>query len=65
MSNLAHLGGMMFGFVYMKTQFGARKTAGFDLDLRAEMEGIQTAARAEEIQGLPEEARVRRRPWVN
>jgi len=33
-SNLAHLGGMLFGFVYMKTQFGARKrvTAGFDWD---------------------------------
>jgi membrane associated rhomboid family serine protease len=32
-SNLAHLGGMLFGFVYMKTQFGARKSGGFDLDL--------------------------------
>lgn len=25
-SNLAHLGGMLFGFIYMKTQFGARRT---------------------------------------
>jgi membrane associated rhomboid family serine protease len=32
-SNLAHLGGMLFGFVYMKTQFGARKSGGFDFDL--------------------------------
>jgi len=24
-SNLAHLGGMIFGFVYIKTQFGARR----------------------------------------
>jgi membrane associated rhomboid family serine protease len=31
-SNLAHLGGMLFGFVYMKTQFGARKSGGFDFD---------------------------------
>jgi membrane associated rhomboid family serine protease len=35
-SNLAHLGGMIFGFVYMKTQFGRRKvaTAGFDFDFQ-------------------------------
>jgi membrane associated rhomboid family serine protease len=34
-SNLAHLGGMLFGFVYMKTQFGASsKGAGFDFDLQ-------------------------------
>src|SRR5580693_1885324 len=32
-SNLAHLGGMLFGFVYMKTQFGARKSGGFEFDL--------------------------------
>ena len=24
-SNLAHLGGMLFGFAYMKTQFGSRR----------------------------------------
>jgi len=33
-SNLAHLGGMLFGFVYMKTQFGARKSGGFDFNLQ-------------------------------
>lgn len=35
-SNLAHLGGMIFGFVYMKTQFGPRKTTrpGFDWDIQ-------------------------------
>lgn len=32
-SNLAHLGGMIFGFVYMKTQFGRRRPASFDFDL--------------------------------
>jgi len=31
-SNLAHLGGMLFGFVYMKMQFGARKTTTFQFD---------------------------------
>src|SRR5271165_1757428 len=31
-SNLAHLGGMIFGFVYMKTQFGSR--IGGKVDLR-------------------------------
>ncbi len=60
-SNLAHLGGMIFGFVYIKTQFGARRKATVRLRSQAAMEGIQTAARAEEVQGLPEEARVRRR----
>ena len=33
-SNLAHLGGMLFGFVYMKTQFGSRLGGNFDFDLR-------------------------------
>jgi membrane associated rhomboid family serine protease len=41
-SNLAHLGGMIFGFVYMKTQFGARRAGalrsrtgggGFNFDI--------------------------------
>ncbi|HTA40858.1 MAG TPA: rhomboid family intramembrane serine protease [Bryobacteraceae bacterium] len=33
-SNLAHLGGMLFGFVYMKTQFGRKKSASVDFDLQ-------------------------------
>ncbi len=33
-SNLAHLGGMIFGFAYMKTQFGSRIGGNFNLDLR-------------------------------
>jgi membrane associated rhomboid family serine protease len=34
-SNLAHLGGMLFGFVYMKTQFGSRIGGkGFDFDFQ-------------------------------
>jgi rhomboid family protein len=33
-SNLAHLGGMIFGFVYMKTQFGVRKKERMDFDLQ-------------------------------
>ena len=31
-SNLAHLGGMLFGFIYMKMQFGARRTTEFQFD---------------------------------
>jgi membrane associated rhomboid family serine protease len=31
-SNLAHLGGMLFGFAYMKMQFGARRTATLQFD---------------------------------
>ena len=33
-SNLAHLGGMIFGYVYIRTQFGARRKATVRLDLR-------------------------------
>jgi rhomboid family protein len=33
-SNLAHLGGMIFGFAYMKTQFGSRIGGNFHLDLQ-------------------------------
>lgn len=29
-SNLAHLGGMLFGFVYIKTQFSSRRSGGLD-----------------------------------
>jgi len=32
-SNLAHLGGMVFGFAYMKTQFGSRIGGKFEFDL--------------------------------
>ena len=32
-SNLAHLGGMLFGFVYIKMQFGARKTTTLQFDI--------------------------------
>jgi membrane associated rhomboid family serine protease len=28
-SNLAHLGGMLFGFIYMKTQFSSRRVASY------------------------------------
>jgi hypothetical protein len=31
-SNLAHLGGMIFGFAYMKTQFGSRMGGNFNFD---------------------------------
>jgi membrane associated rhomboid family serine protease len=33
-SNLAHLGGMVFGFAYMKTQFGSRIGGSFDFDFQ-------------------------------
>lgn len=33
-SNLAHLGGMIFGFAYMKTQFGSRIGGGFEFDFK-------------------------------
>jgi membrane associated rhomboid family serine protease len=33
-SNLAHLGGMIFGFAYMKTQFGSRIGGNVNFDLR-------------------------------
>ncbi len=33
-SNLAHLGGMLFGLMYMKTQFGPRLAGGLDFDFQ-------------------------------
>lgn len=33
-SNLAHLGGMIFGFAYMKTQFGSRIGGNFNFDFQ-------------------------------
>lgn len=33
-SNLAHLGGMLFGFIYIKSQFGARIGGNFDFDFQ-------------------------------
>ena len=33
-SNLAHLGGMLFGFIYMKTQFAPRLGGRSDFDLQ-------------------------------
>ena len=33
-SNVAHLGGMLFGFAYIKMQFGARKTAKTSFDFQ-------------------------------
>jgi membrane associated rhomboid family serine protease len=33
-SNLAHLGGMVFGFAYIKTQFGSRIGGSFDFDFQ-------------------------------
>jgi membrane associated rhomboid family serine protease len=33
-SNLAHLGGMIFGFIYIKTQFGAQNSPGPGFDLQ-------------------------------
>lgn len=35
-SNLAHLGGMIFGFIYMKTQFGSRIGGNFKLSFNVE-----------------------------
>jgi membrane associated rhomboid family serine protease len=48
-SNLAHLGGMIFGFVYMKTQFGSRRVASqrfrFDFQRRWRDYKLQRARR--------------------
>ena len=58
-SNLAHLGGMLFGFVTSKpsSRRAAPRQARRPSTSTALVEGIQDAARAEEIPGLYEEAR--------
>ncbi len=66
-SNLAHLGGMIFGFVYMKTQFGRRRqTAGFDFDFQRRWKEykLQRARRKFKVY-LKKHGSGGDEPWVN
>lgn len=65
-SNLAHLGGMIFGFIYMKTQFGKKRTAGFDLDFQRRWKEykLQRARRKFKVY-LKKHGSGGDEPWVN
>ena len=59
-SNVAHLGGMLFGYVYLKISYGPRQ-GSVCIVIKLLVPGLQTAARQDEVPGLPEEARSDRR----
>jgi membrane associated rhomboid family serine protease len=65
-SNLAHLGGMLFGFIYMKTQFGSRTSGNFHLDLNRRWREykLQRARRKFKVY-LKKHGSSDRDPWVN
>jgi membrane associated rhomboid family serine protease len=65
-SNLAHLGGMIFGFVYMKTQFGSRIGGNFhfDLERRWKEYKLQRSRKKFKVY-LKKHGSSDRDPWVN
>jgi membrane associated rhomboid family serine protease len=65
-SNLAHLGGMLFGFVYMKTQFGARIAGGnFDFDFRRQWKDYKLLRARKKFKVYLKKHGSDRDPWVN
>ena len=58
-SNIAHLGGMAFGFVYLKSGLAGRRSQRVPAGLARRVPPVETAARQEEVPGVHEEARVR------
>jgi membrane associated rhomboid family serine protease len=65
-SNLAHLGGMLFGFVYMKTQFGKRVAGpGFDLDFQRRWKEYKLQRAKKKFQVYLKKHGSERDPWVH
>jgi membrane associated rhomboid family serine protease len=68
-SNLAHLGGMIFGFLYIKTQFaGTRALAsgpGFRLDLQRRWKEYKLQRAKKKFQVYMKKHDSRGGPWVN
>ena len=67
-SNLAHLGGMIFGFVYIKTQFGRRRAVagtGFRLDLGRRWKEYKIQRAKKKFQVYMKKHGSGRGPWVN
>lgn len=68
-SNLAHLGGLIFGFIYMKTQFGRgfqRRTAGgLDLNLAQRWKDYKLQRARRKFKVYLKKHGSDRDPWVN
>jgi membrane associated rhomboid family serine protease len=66
-SNLAHLGGMIFGFAYMKTQFGKRAVAGpsFDWDFQRRWKEYKLQRAKRKFQVYMKKHGSGKDPWVN
>jgi membrane associated rhomboid family serine protease len=64
-SNLAHLGGMLFGFVYMKTQFGSRIGGSFDFDFRQRWKEYKLQRARKKFKVYLKKHGSDRDPWVN
>ncbi len=64
-SNLAHLGGMLFGFGYMKTQFGRSRSSGFQLDLGRRWKEYKLQRARKKFKVYLKKHGSDRDPWVN
>ncbi len=64
-SNLAHLGGMLFGFAYMKTQFGSRIGGNFDFDFQRRWKEYKLQRARKKFKVYLKKHGSDRDPWVN
>jgi hypothetical protein len=67
-SNLAHLGGMIFGFLYIRTQFGTRRVSagpGFRLDLQRRWKEYKLQRAKKKFQVYMKKHDSRGGPWIN
>jgi membrane associated rhomboid family serine protease len=64
-SNLAHLGGLLFGFVYMKTVFGSRIGGKFDFDLARRWQEYKLQRARKKFKVYLKKHGTDRDPWVN
>jgi hypothetical protein len=65
-SNLAHLGGMIFGFAYMKSQFGTRIAAtSFNFDFQQRWKEYKLQRARKKFKVYLKKHGTDRDPWVN
>jgi membrane associated rhomboid family serine protease len=64
-SNLAHLGGMIFGFAYMKTQFGSRIGGNFDFDFQRRWKEYKLQRARKKFKVYLKKHGSGKDPWVN
>jgi membrane associated rhomboid family serine protease len=62
-SSLAHLGGMVFGYIYIRTMFGRRLGFSLDLDRRWKEFRLQRAKKKFQVYMKKQDSN--RGPWVN